>query len=118
MPTLKKADKPKNRSLALKNRQEVYKSSLWERLRKSKLMSNPLCEFCLALGLVKPATDVHHKDSFLNYEGSLRQQKAFDYLNLISLCKEHHSFLHRKGTTRGLNLEFELEEWNKYNQSR
>lgn len=30
-------------------------------------MKHPLCEICLALGIVKGAEDVHHKDSFTNY---------------------------------------------------
>ena len=35
-------------------------------------MANPLCEVCLANGIIKPAIDVHHIDSFMNYTGSKR----------------------------------------------
>lgn len=42
---------------------------------------------CLAKGIITPAVDVHHKDSFLNYEGSTRLYKAYDYSNLLSVCK-------------------------------
>ena len=41
-----------------------------------------LCEICLEKGKVIPAEDVHHKDSFLNYEGQERLYKAFDFTNL------------------------------------
>ena len=47
------------------------------------------------------AEDVHHKDSFLNYDGTDRLAKAFDFSNLLSLCKQCHSYLHRNGTTHG-----------------
>lgn len=35
-------------------------------------MANPLCEVCLANGIIKPAIDVHHIDSFMNYTGNKR----------------------------------------------
>jgi 5-methylcytosine-specific restriction protein A len=111
MAFLKKAPKAENRSLLKKERKKVYSSARWENLRQSKLMYNPLCEFCLALDRVTPATEVHHMDSFLNYTGNMRLAKAYDMSNLISLCSEHHGFLHRNGTTHGLNLEHEVEQW-------
>jgi 5-methylcytosine-specific restriction protein A len=56
---------------------------------------------CLSEGKITPAIDVHHKDSFTNYTGNMRLYKAFDYSNLLSVCKECHSKLHRNGTTHG-----------------
>jgi 5-methylcytosine-specific restriction enzyme A len=113
MPYIKRAKKAdwNKRSLTSKDRQKLYRSKKWAELRASKLMYNPLCEFCLALNNTTPATEIHHKDSPFNYEGTMRDYKAYDYTNLISLCKTHHSFLHRNGTTRGLNLTFEISEW-------
>jgi len=75
-------------------------------------MQSPLCEICLARDIVKPAVDVHHKDSFLNYEGNLRLWKAYDSDNLLSLCKECHSFLHRKGTTHSFNMDATIKVMN------
>lgn len=58
-------------------------------------MNNPLCEVCLQKGIIKPAVDIHHKDSFLNYEGLKRIEVAYDYENLMALCKECHSAIHK-----------------------
>ena len=71
-------------------------------------MSHPLCEICQALGKVTPAEDVHHKDSFLNYRGSMMYYKAYDYNNLMSLCKEHHAELHKNGATHGFDMDIYL----------
>ena len=102
MPYLKKAIKePKIKKVNKEDRQKIYQSTRWKKLRLAKLMDQPLCEICLAKGIITPAIDIHHKDSFLNYEGLARVDKAFDYNNLLSLCKECHSYLHRCGTTRG-----------------
>lgn len=46
------------------------------------LAEQPLCEECLAEGVLKPATDVDHKDG--NVKNMARQ-------NLQPLCHEHHS---------------------------
>lgn len=67
----------------------------------AKLMQQPLCEICLEKGKVTPAEDVHHKDSFLNYEGQERLYKAFDFTNLQSVCKQCHASLHKDGRTYG-----------------
>lgn len=95
MPTLQKPSKQRSRTFNRADRQKVYQSAKWQRLRKAKLMQNPLCEECLAKGIVKPAVDIHHIDSFMNYTGNMRLQKAYDFNNLQSLCKECHSELHK-----------------------
>jgi len=59
---------------------------------------------CLANGIVKPAIDIHHKDSFLNYSGDKRIEVAFDADNLVAVCKQCHSWLHRNGTTHSLDI--------------
>lgn len=66
-------------------------------------MANPLCEICLSKGIVKPAVDIHHRDSFCNYTGKMMKWKAYDFNNLMSLCKECHAELHKNGTTHGYN---------------
>lgn len=94
MPYLKKPIKQHNKAFKREERQKIYQSARWKELRQSKLMQQPLCELCLAKGIVTPAIDVHHIDSFMNYIGIERLAKAFDYKNLQSVCKFCHSSLH------------------------
>lgn len=101
MPILVKAPKEPKRNNKREDRQKIYQSQQWKKLRQIKLMYNPLCELCQAKGIIKPAIDIHHKDSFLNYDGAMRLYKAYDYSNLLSLCKECHSEVHKSGVTHG-----------------
>lgn len=101
MPYLKKATKERIRNYNRQERQQIYTSAKWLKLREAKLMNNPLCELCLEKGIITPAIDIHHRDSFMNYQGVMRLYKAYDYSNLLSLCKECHSALHKGGTTLG-----------------
>lgn len=118
MPTLYHAKKKKIWSEKAKKeerlkREEIYFSSEWRKIRQAYLREHPVCEFCNRLGIVKPAMAVHHKDGFNNYTGEDFYNKAYDYNNLVSLCNEHHSFLHRNGRTHGLEWDIELREWEK-----
>lgn len=97
MPTLQKPSKQKSRTFNRADRQKIYQSAKWKQLRQAKLMANPLCERCLAKGIIKSAVDIHHKDSFMNYIGNMRLDKAYDFNNLESLCKECHSLEHKIG---------------------
>lgn len=110
MPYLKKSHTQKNRQVNKEQRTDIYQSKQWKELRQSYIMQHPLCEICLALGKTTPAEDIHHKDSFTNYSGNMRLKVAYDYNNLIALCKQHHSYLHRNGTTHGLNLDAVVKE--------
>lgn len=94
MPTLKKPIKQNSISFNRQDRQKIYQSTRWKKLRLAKLMSQPLCELCLAKGIITPAIDVHHIDSFMNYTGTDRLSKAYDFTNLQSICKYCHSSLH------------------------
>lgn len=96
MPTLKKFNNPliKKREIteSKKKSQEIYNTDRWKKLRKAKLMLNPVCEICGK----ELATQVHHKDSFLKYENLLkRKEVAYDFDNLQSLCELCHIKLHR-----------------------
>ena len=62
-------------------------------------MCDPLCEVCLLNDKITPAIDVHHIDSFMNYEGLKRVEKAFNSNNLQSICKECHQKLHNTYNT-------------------
>ena len=94
MPTLNKPKKAINISVNRKERQKIYQSTLWKKLRIAKLLQNPLCEKCLESNIIVPAIDIHHKDSFMNYTGLKRLEKAYDFNNLMSLCKDCHTKIH------------------------
>lgn len=64
----------------------------WQCFRASYLKSHPLCVLCEAMGIVEPATEVHHIEDFkADYE--LKYKKS----NLMGLCKPCHS----KETAKG-----------------
>ena len=94
MPTLNKPKKTITKSDNTKDRHKIYDTTKWRKLRLAKLIASPLCEVCLAKDIITPAIDIHHIDSFMNYEGQRRIEKAFNYDNLQSLCKECHQKLH------------------------
>lgn len=101
MPELVKAQKQKpKKSITKQIRVKVYQSNDWKQLRLSYLKKHPLCELCLLQGKITPAVDVHHKCSI-----TVDISKAFDYNNLMSLCKKHHAELHKNGATKGFNLQ-------------
>lgn len=75
--------------------QECYNTALWRRLRRSYLMSHPLCERCQERGIIKPAIDVHHINEISNAGSRMEAYDiAFDSNNLQALCKECHQWLH------------------------
>lgn len=106
MPYLKRPKKkPRNKTANRADRVEIYGTRLWRRLRESHLMEHPLCEVCEGMGRVVRAEDVHHIDSFMNYEGEARLQAAYDPNNLLSVCRTCHNWLHRKHGTQWMTLE-------------
>lgn len=108
MPTLKRASTRKIKRMfsgSESARNEIYATSRWRKLRSGYIMQHPLCEICLLDGRVVPSEDVHHKDSFMNYDGLQRLGKAYDTDNLVALCKRCHAALHKSGRTHGLDLE-------------
>jgi 5-methylcytosine-specific restriction protein A len=52
--------------------------------------------------MITPAIDVHHIDSFTKYEGIMKLQKAYDFSNLMSLCKQCHQLIHNKNNKKKL----------------
>lgn len=80
----------------------VYNTARWKRLRLVKLRDNPLCEVCEKKGITKMADDVHHIQSFMSVDDpEARKALAFDYDNLMSLCDECHSEIHKRRRSRG-----------------
>lgn len=78
-----------------KERIRIYSSERWKRLRLVKLYNDPLCERCLKVGKTVPADDVHHVVSFMSVDDPVgRRRLAYDYENLMSLCRACHNELH------------------------
>lgn len=78
-----------------KIRKEVYNTSKWRKLREAKLMQDPLCEMCLQNEIITAGVDIHHIVSFVQVSDPLRRKElAFDFNNLMTLCKVCHQKLH------------------------
>lgn len=78
-------------------RRKIYNSERWRRLRAWKFACNPLCEVCLSKDVVTPAEDIHHIVSFMSVDNpDQRIFLAYDFDNLMSLCKKCHQNIHNK----------------------
>lgn len=78
-------------------RQNYYNNQAWRRLRKYKLMTNPICEYCEDA----VATAVHHIKSFVDEIDELKQMELFlDFDNLMSVCQNCHNMLHNEEMKR------------------
>lgn len=94
MPYLTKCKPPKQRyNNTIAERKRVYNTTLWRKLRQSKLMTNPICEVCKT----NTAEDVHHIKTFVNQNNW--QDLAFDFNNLISVCRLCHNDIHNNKIT-------------------
>lgn len=91
MPTIN-LGKPKHRDRTINKvkYQNVYQSKAWRNLRALKFANNPLCELCLLKGKVTQTEEVHHIIPF-----DVNPDLAYDYDNLMSLCSECHSKIHK-----------------------
>lgn len=81
-----------------KDKQEIYNSREWKELRIAKLRStNGLCEECMKQGIVTAARCVHH---IIPIETARTKEEmrrlAFDWNNLMSLCKSCHARIHKE----------------------
>lgn len=74
---------------------EIYNSKLWQSLRRDQLLNEPLCCYCLQIGVITPADTVDHVDP---HRGDLT--KAFDPNNLQSTCKSCHD-IHADAKDKG-----------------
>lgn len=91
MPTIYKPKKSRNITQKTKERQAIYNTPAWGRLRRYKLNACPLCELCGK----EQSEEVHHRDSFMNYlDPRERYRVAFDPSNLLALCGLCHRRLH------------------------
>jgi 5-methylcytosine-specific restriction protein A len=73
-------------------RQAIYNTTRWKRLRKELLMKNPICQICKK----QLSQHVHHIDSFMNYKGQTRIDVAYNSDNLQCVCMDCHNELHHK----------------------
>ena len=81
-----------------KDKREIYNSREWHELRTAKLRStNGLCEECLKDGIITAARCGHH---VLPIETARTKEEmrrlAFDWNNLMSLCKSCHARIHKE----------------------
>lgn len=91
MPTINKPKAKRQITLKTKERQAIYNTTRWRRLRRFKLNDCPVCEMCKRC----QSEEVHHRDSFMNYtDARTRDAVAFDPNNLVALCAECHRRLH------------------------
>lgn len=114
MPYINKPKKNYNKKkqqndIDRKKRSEVYNSSTWRKLRLAKQMANPLCEVCEMENKTTLTEDIHHLVSYTQFTGAERDAVAFDYNNLIAVCKYHHNLLHH-GFLKGATTLEEIEE--------
>jgi len=70
-----------------------YSTRRWERLRKLKLRTHPLCEACLQMGEIEPAEVVDHRNPISERGREERSiLEAFPPPDqLASLCASHHN---------------------------
>ena len=83
-------------------------------MRNTYLLEHPLCEACLYAGKITSAEDIHHKTTFIGANSETEMNDiAFDYDNLQSLCKEHHSLLHTLDEFKNRKIKdgIELIDW-------
>ena len=93
-----------------RERQELYQSRRWRKLRDYMVQQHPLCEKCLQEGKITPTQDVHHRLSPFQ-KGITEEEKdrrAFDEKNLMCLCRDCHIKEHHKGE---LTIKEKLEKY-------
>ena len=77
--------------------QKIYNSKTWKQLRELYYSDHPLCQRCLEKGIIKPSEEIHHKIPFLTGKTSDEiYELAYDYENLMSVCKQCHSEIHKE----------------------
>lgn len=97
MPTINKPKRtpPKRGNHYDSDRRKIYNSERWQRLRAWKFTNDPLCELCIKEQRATPTEDIHHITSFMSTEDPIQRVfLAYDYDNLMSLCKPCHQRMH------------------------
>jgi hypothetical protein len=73
------------RSAEAADYRRLYNTARWRRTREAQLSQQPLCERCLAMGVVEVATVVHHAGG--GHKGDVVKFWSGPF---ESLCKPHH----------------------------
>lgn len=95
MAWIYKPKKNRRNELNRKERIKIYNTQRWRDLRAWKMTNDPLCEECLKNDKATAVEDVHHIVSFMSTDDPVeRNRLAFDYNNLMSICKECHAKKH------------------------
>lgn len=108
MPTINRPKKPQTKPKRGKNKEiaHIYNRSEWRDLRKTYMMEHPLCELCLDPNFpnldgekgekITPTQEIHHKTPISHGDDELQMMDyAYNYTNLIALCRYHHHYIHR-----------------------
>ena len=83
------------------DRQRIYNSKEWKLVREAKLNAEPLCEQCKRSGKWVSATCVHHIIPIETAtDFAYMRELAFRYTNLMSLCYQCHSDIHKALNSR------------------
>jgi 5-methylcytosine-specific restriction enzyme A len=67
--------------------QSWYNTKEWKKLRKQKIMNDPLCENCLKHNRTTPATEVHHVIPITEQN---KDEMLLNWDDLQSLCGTCH----------------------------
>ena len=82
--------------------EKFYKSTQWQSCREAYLKSKGyLCERCIAKGIIKPATTVHHKKYLtpvLSF--AIIKKQTLNFENLEALCADCHNSEHHAKAKR------------------
>lgn len=111
LPSKKEKEKPHrlDNTDSRELRRKAYNNTKWRKVRDLYMLNHPLCERCLAKGIVKPAQDIHHKQSpFAN--NKINYTKLLDSDNLQALCKECHGEIHAQKKERAADIIRQLDE--------
>ena len=80
-----------------RDKNEIYQSREWANLRVAKFRANPLCELCLAEGIIQSTQAIHHKHPIEDSSTMDEMRKwAFMWDNLQSVCRYHHAKIHQE----------------------
>lgn len=76
------------------NYNKIIHSSKWQKLSRELKQRYPLCQVCGE----RLSQAVHHIDNLerYNYNPDLMMEKAFDLNNLLCVCNQCHSKLHKE----------------------
>ena len=76
--------------------ERFYTTTAWRKCRAAVLSEHGgLCQICMSKGLIEPAVHVHHKIP-LTADNINDPRITLDSSNLMALCSNCHSEIHKK----------------------